>query len=125
MKIKPGTPFHKIARMSDVRKWEDLFLFQVKSFNLPIPIQEYSFAKQIGRKWRFDFAWPNLMLAVECEGAIYSYGRHNRGSGYKADLHKYNAAALMGWLVLRYCSDDLKSGDAITEVKNAIHSKTN
>jgi len=120
VKIKPGTPYWKVARSADNRKWEDLLLFQIKAEGLQIPIPEYQFAKNIGRKWRFDFAYPNIKLGIECEGAIFAYGRHNRPTGFQGDLHKYNCAALLGWIVLRYSSEDIKNYHAINEIKNVF-----
>ncbi len=72
---------------------------------LPAPVRELAFAPP--RRWRFDFAWPELSLAVELEGGIWSGGRHARGRGIADDAEKYNAAALRGWTVLRYTSDDV------------------
>ena len=54
------------------------------------------------RKWRFDFAVPSLMIAIEIEGGVYSRGRHTRGKGYINDMEKYNAAQLLGWQVFRF-----------------------
>ncbi|WP_139121780.1 PDDEXK family nuclease [Piscirickettsia litoralis] len=62
--------------------------------------QEYRFHPK--RRWRFDFAMPVYKLAVEVEGGAYSQGRHTRGKGFEADCEKYNAAAELGWRVLRY-----------------------
>jgi len=76
------------------------FLFRIKAAGLPMPEQEYKFHPK--RKYRFDFAWPHKKIAAECEGGIFSFGRHTRGSGFIADCQKYNAAALLGWTVLRY-----------------------
>lgn len=45
--------------------------------------REYVFHPK--RKWRFDFAWPHIKLAVEVEGGVHAGGRHNRGSGFVAD----------------------------------------
>ena len=80
------------------------------------PIHEY----RNGRKWRFDFAWPAFMLAVECEGGTHSGGRHTRGSGFAADAEKYNAATLAGWSVLRFTGEQIDSGYAIEVVEQAI-----
>jgi very-short-patch-repair endonuclease len=67
--------------------------------------REYRFHKS--RKWRFDFAWPDCMVAVEVDGGIYSGGRHNRGEGFKKDAEKGNAALLDGWRVLHFTTSHL------------------
>lgn len=74
--------------------------------------QEYEFAKDVGRKWRFDFAFRQRKLAVEIEGGVWSGGRHNRGSGFIADAEKYNYAAFKGWSVLRFTTQQAKNGEA-------------
>ena len=65
----------------------------------PEPEQEYRFHKT--RRWRFDFAWPDAMVAVECEGGTWSRGRHVRGKGFEKDCEKYNEATAQGWRVFR------------------------
>lgn len=70
-------------------------------------VTEYRFAPP--RKWRFDFAWVSVKVAVELEGATWAGGRHTRGSGYQADCEKYNCAVMEGWAVLRYTSTMLKA----------------
>lgn len=69
---------------------------------LPRPVEEHRFDEQHGRKWRFDFAWPDHKVALEVEGGVFSGGRHVRGAGFKADCEKYNAAVMQGWRVLRF-----------------------
>jgi len=64
------------------------------------PIPEYRFHPP--RRWRFDAAWPERLLAVEIEGGAWASGRHVRGTGYEGDCEKYNQAACDGWIVLRY-----------------------
>lgn len=61
------------------------------------PVREHRFDSV--RRWRFDFAWPELMVAVEIEGGG---GRHHTFAGSHADMDKYNAATLAGWRVLRF-----------------------
>lgn len=53
------------------------------------------------RRWRFDFAWPDVLVAVEVEGGVWVKGRHVRGVGFEQDCDKYNAAAWAGWAVFR------------------------
>ena len=53
------------------------------------------------RRWRFDYAIPELKIALEVEGGIYTGGRHTRPKGFLGDIEKYNTAATMGWMLLR------------------------
>lgn len=100
---------------------EEIFANQVKASGLTGQEREYRF--DAVRMWRFDFAWPARRLAVEVEGGTWTGGRHTRGSGYQADLEKYNAAAAQGWTVLRFTTDQVKTGVAIATVKAAVQSK--
>ena len=61
--------------------------------------REYRFDEV--RRWRFDFAHPVSMVAIEIEGGTYSGGRHTRHEGYTADCEKYNYAQMGGWQVYR------------------------
>lgn len=74
---------------------------------LPRPVTEYRFHPV--RKWRFDYAVPALMIALEVEGGVWTGGRHTRGAGYLGDVEKYNEAALLGWLVLRCTPSKLRT----------------
>lgn len=82
------------------------------------PVREFRFHHE--RKWRFDFAFPDKKIAVEIEGGVWNAGRHNRGSGFIADAAKYNAAAILGWRVLRYATEMVESGQAIAEVLEVL-----
>ena len=97
---------------------EVAFANQVHLLGLPPPVAEYKF--HATRRWRFDFAWPSIKLAVEIEGAIYQQGRHTRGSGFAADTVKYNTATLDGWRVLRFPTDRALNGEAAQIVAGAI-----
>lgn len=70
--------------------------------------------------WRFDFAYPDLMLAIEVEGGGWSGGRHTRGSGFAKDMQKYAAAFRLGWTVYRCDAALIKSGQAAEDIKNWI-----
>ena len=84
-----------------------------------VPEQEYIFHPT--RKWRFDFAWPSFLIAVEIEGGGEK-GRHQRRNGFEGDAFKYNAAALLGWRVFRFTTPMVKSGAAIDTVREALTS---
>ena len=73
-----------------------------------------------GRNWRFDFAWPDRMLAVEVDGATFTGGRHTRGTGYEADTEKLNEAVLRGWRVLRVTKHQVEDGSAVAWVERAF-----
>lgn len=93
-------------------------LFQIKALKLPKPHTEYMFRGD--RKWRFDFAWPDRMIALEVEGGTRRGGRHNRHEGFENDCVKYNTAALDGWRVLRVTSDMVRDGRAVELVKKVL-----
>ncbi len=77
------------------------FTMICKSMGLPEPVAEYKFHPT--RKWRVDFAWSDINLAIEIEGGIWtSHSRHTRGSGFSKDMAKYNALTELGWNLLRY-----------------------
>ena len=86
---------------------EETFAGQLRILRVrPVPVRELEFAKEpFGRKWRFDFAWPDYMIAVELEGGIWKRGRHQRPLGFISDTEKYNAAARLGWRVLRFTAE--------------------
>jgi very-short-patch-repair endonuclease len=65
------------------------------------------------RKWRSDFSIPSKRLLIEVEGGIFSGGRHTRGAGFMGDMEKYNAAAILGYRVLRYSPQQLKAHTSV------------
>ena len=100
---------------------EELLLLQIKAEGLPIPEREVTFAlRAYGRRWRFDFAYPQWKIGIECEGGTWIKGRHTSGQGYRKDCEKYNYANLMGWRVLRFTKGMIESGEAIRFIKNTI-----
>lgn len=59
------------------------------------------------RKWRFDYACPELKIAIEVDGGIFTGGRHSGGVGQLRDFEKGNAACAMGWYVFHTTPDDM------------------
>ena len=51
---------------------EATMALHIRANELPEPEREYRFAPP--RRWRFDFAWPAAMLALEVEGGVWSTG---------------------------------------------------
>jgi len=89
---------------------------------LPLPVAEYCFALP-NRKWRFDWAWPTQLIALEIEGGVWTKGRHTRGGGFLKDVKKYNAAACLGWRVLRCMPKEFNRGDVFGVIKLAMEVK--
>ena len=97
-------------------------LFQMKALRIKDAVPEYKFHPT--RKWKFDFAWPEMMLAVEVEGGTgKNKGRHVRTLGFRGDCEKYNAAAVLGWLVLRGDSYMVTSGALVKSIEEAMSAK--
>jgi very-short-patch-repair endonuclease len=94
---------------------EEMLFIQIKDKGLPAPRIEFKFHHK--RLWRFDFAYPEIKLGIECDGSPRQYGRHNRGGGFENDCQKYNTAILEGWRVLRFTCRMIKSGEAITTIE--------
>lgn len=89
---------------------EEEFALHCACYNLT-PEREYVFSSP--RKWRADFAFVAEKILVEIEGAVWSGGRHTRGTGFSSDCDKYNAAAILGYRVLRFTTDMVATGRAI------------
>ncbi len=104
--------------MSRASALEESFAWQIKVRGLPSPVREHRPVK--GRRWRFDFAWPALLLAVEVEGGAWTGGRHRRGEGRERDCEKYNEAAVRGWMLLRVTGDMVKDGRALLVLERAL-----
>lgn len=97
---------------------ERTFAFQLMAAKLPEPVRELRFAPP--RRWRFDFAWPDRMVAVEVEGGTWNGGRHVRPAGFAADCQKHNTAARLGWVVLRFTGDMIESGEALQWIEEML-----
>ncbi|EPG5304690.1 TPA: DUF559 domain-containing protein, partial [Acinetobacter baumannii] len=46
--------------------------------------------------------------------------RHTRGKGYLGDMEKYNSAAMMGFTVLRFSTEQVKAGVAIKQIEQLV-----
>ena len=81
-------------------------------------VLEYRFAPP--RRWRFDIAWPDIRIALEQDGGIWTRGRHSRGAGQLADMEKLNEAARLGWRVGRFTPAQVRDGTAARWVALAM-----
>jgi hypothetical protein len=127
----------KPKKVSEKSKLAEKFEGQIRESHLPPYVKELPFAKQLGRLWKFDFAfgWPNpWRVAVEIEGLVMRQdkdgswqigGRHGNIAGFEEDCIKYNTAALLGWTVLRFTGSQVraKSGYAIAMTQRILYSR--
>lgn len=72
------------------------------------------------RRWRFDFAIPDVLLGIEIEGGTWVSGRHSRGPGFEKDCEKYSEAAILGWRVLRFNNHMVNDGRAVEYLMRAL-----
>ena len=77
------------------------------------------------RKWRFDYAMPALKIAIEIDGGVWDYGRHNRPQGYINDMAKINTATSMGWLVLRFTTQDRLKNSTVSLIRDTVNLRQN
>ena len=96
---------------------EEDFLWSLKSEKLPLP-DEREFKFHPVRRWRVDFCYPELMLAVEIEGGEWVNGRHNRALA--KDAEKYNELVLLGYRLLRFTGSQLKNGIAVKHMRRIL-----
>ncbi|HEY3810533.1 MAG TPA: type IV toxin-antitoxin system AbiEi family antitoxin domain-containing protein [Acidimicrobiales bacterium] len=75
---------------------ETRFVQIARTIGLPDPRRQFVVILR-GRKYRLDFAWPALRLAVEID-SISVHGPDRLG----ADLYRQNQIQLDGWLIVRF-----------------------
>ena len=101
---------------------ERTLAYQMRGCGLPKPKTGYKFHDT--RKWEFDFAWPEIMFAVEVEGGTYhGKSRHTTPTGYRGDLEKYTEANALGWTLFRFDSKHVNSGHAVARIEDFFKSR--
>jgi len=100
--------------MTDKSLLECTFLnrWRMLASDLPEPIAEYRFAPP--RRFRFDFAWPDKLVAVELQGGIWMRTKSGRSAGHaygkrmERDYEKLNLAQSLGWTTFYFTSGMLE-----------------
>lgn len=111
----------KSGKIIEVKSKAVCFEVGCVSLGIMRPVAEYRFHPT--RRWRFDYAWPEALLALEVNGGVFTKGRHTRGLGYVNDMEKLSEAAILGWRVLQCQPKDVKSGLVYDLVKRALEWK--
>lgn len=121
MNIVPEKPKRKRGPVKIFSEDVDVFT-RLVDLKLKVVIRmEYRF--NLERKWRFDYAIPDHMIAVEVEGGVWTGGRHTRGAGFVADMEKYNSAAALGWTLIRRTPDQLLTEETLGLIRAIIDQK--
>jgi very-short-patch-repair endonuclease len=75
---------------------ETLFVQLARCAGFPAPVRQFWIVLG-GRRYRLDFAWPLLRLAVEIDGAAV-----HGPADLSRDLRRQNRIILDGWMILRF-----------------------
>lgn len=94
----------------------DMLSFQLKALGIP-HLREMRLIP--GRKFRTDiFIQPHL--AIECDGATWTGGRHTRGQGVEDDCEKQCLLASLGYRPMRVTKRQIKLGLAAAWIQAAM-----
>ena len=77
----------------------------LRAARLPPPERQHPVVTA-GRRFRLDFAWPPMMVALECDGR----GRHANREAFTRDRARWTALAAAGWRVLIATWRDVTDG---------------
>ena len=115
-------PMHRWKHGGSEKPAMTIFEQTCVSLGLQAPVAEFVFAPP--RKWRFDWAFESEMVALEIEGGVWTRGRHTRGKGFLGDMAKYNAAACLGWRIIRTTPTDFANGSVFDLLLKAMPKHT-
>ncbi len=98
-----------------------LFISKIHKVNF---VEEHKFDEV--RKFKFDWAFPEIKLAVEYEGLVFNSNKstssgksgHTTVTGYTSNCDKYNLATVSGWRVLRYTA--MNSKQAFSDIEKIL-----
>lgn len=76
-----------------------------------------------GRRWAFDWAWPESKVALEVEGGGWRGMGHAAPVRFHQDIEKYNAAVLLGWAVIRCTPEDFRGGKFAVMVQTLLRQR--
>jgi len=111
-----------MASRFDKKQCEAELAMQLRAMKIPHKTQ-YRFHEK--RMWRFDFAFPEIQLAVEVQGVTNIQfhkgkpfiGGHQSPQGMKNDLEKFDEAMRLGWRVYQCEQQMVSSGRALQTIE--------
>lgn len=85
---------------------ESLLRVLLQRGGLPAPRSQYVICERDGTfVARVDLCWPDARLVVEADGFAF----HSDRAAYRADRERLNALERLGWRVLRFTWEDVRS----------------
>jgi very-short-patch-repair endonuclease len=97
---------------------ETRFRQLLRGANVPVPTPQFEIRLESGRTARVDFAYPDLKVAVELDGAAY----HSSQSARQRDRRRENDLVALGWRVLRFTWADLcDRASAVVNTLRCVH----
>lgn len=94
----------------------DMLSFQLRALKIP---HEREVKLIPGRRFRTDiFIQPHL--AIECDGATWTGGRHTRGAGVETDCEKQCLLVTHGYRPMRVTKQQIKLGHAVAWIQKAL-----
>lgn len=92
----------------------DGFRVQLRARGLPAPEPELHWDPNKPKR-RFDWAWPDLGIALEVQGGAFlkEGGGHTRGAAFQRDCIRLADAMLLGWRVLTFTPQQVADGVAV------------
>lgn len=99
---------------------EETLAIHIRADNLPVPVRE--FAAIPGRRYRYDFGWPDppYKLLCEVQGGVFIKGAHSTGVGITRDAEKASLAAVNGYRLIVVTPAHIKSGLALKWIREAL-----
>ena len=74
-----------------------------------------------GRKFAFDFAWPDYRLSLEVQGGEFlPKSAHTTGTGLRRDCLKQALALLQGYRTLTVTGSMVRDGEALALVESLL-----
>lgn len=114
---EPKTPARKDLDAELKQQFARSFEAQWRLLDGP-PLQpEFYFCS--ARQWRSDYLVIGTKWLIELEGGVRSGGRHTRPAGFIEDCYKYNAAAMLGYRVIRIATG-MANPDYVQQIINAV-----
>jgi len=101
-------------------RWNDHLATRLIQVGIRDFVREYRAIP--GRRYVWDFAFPEQKLLVEVQGGVWMRTRsgHSTGTGVRRDCQKLNIATLNGWRSLAFTSDLVANDEAVYVIADAL-----